>query len=84
MYDKIKMNRKTRLFIKYKEKIRKRGIFMGFIKAFTGALSGTFADEWKDFYKPAQGVSATAAILAKSGISVPLSPDGYPCPSNRS
>ena len=36
---------------------------MGFIKAFTGALGGTFADEWKDFYKPAQGVSATAAIF---------------------
>ena len=23
---------------------------MGFIKAFTGALSGTFADQWKDFF----------------------------------
>ena len=23
---------------------------MGFIKAFTGALGGTFADQWKDFY----------------------------------
>ena len=36
---------------------------MGFIKAFAGALGGTFADEWKDFYKPAQGVPATAAIF---------------------
>lgn len=36
---------------------------MGFIKAFTGALSGTFADQWKDFYAPIQGVSATAAIF---------------------
>ena len=25
---------------------------MGFIKAFTGALSGTFADQWKEYYKP--------------------------------
>ena len=36
---------------------------MGFIKAFAGALGGTFADEWKDFYKPLQDVSATAAIF---------------------
>ena len=35
---------------------------MGFIKAFTGALSGTFADEWVDFYKPMEGVPATAAL----------------------
>ncbi len=35
---------------------------MGFIKAFTGALGGTFADQWKDFYKPMDGVSATAAV----------------------
>jgi len=34
---------------------------MGFIKAFTGALSGTFADQWKDFYKPSS-VSATTAF----------------------
>jgi len=36
---------------------------MGFIKAFTGALGGTFADQWKDFYMPRPGVSATAAIF---------------------
>ena len=36
---------------------------MGFIKAFTGALSTTFADQWKDFYKPAEGISATAAVF---------------------
>lgn len=36
---------------------------MGFIKAFSGALSGTFADQWKDFYGPRQGVPATAAIF---------------------
>lgn len=35
---------------------------MGFIKAFTGSLSGTFADEWKDFYKPQENVAATVAI----------------------
>ena len=36
---------------------------MGFIQAFTGALGGTFADEWKDFYKPQDGVPATAALF---------------------
>ena len=36
---------------------------MGFIKAFTGALGGTFADEWKDFYVPRGNVPATAAIF---------------------
>ncbi len=36
---------------------------MGFIKAFTGALSGSFADQWKDFYGPAQGVSPTAVVF---------------------
>ncbi len=35
---------------------------MGFIKAFTGALGGTFADQWKDFYMPMAGVPATAGI----------------------
>jgi len=36
---------------------------MGFIKAFSGALSGTFADQWKDFYVPREDVSGTAAIF---------------------
>lgn len=36
---------------------------MGFIKAFTGAISGTFADQWKDFYMPRAGVPATAALF---------------------
>ncbi len=36
---------------------------MGFIKAFSGALGGTFADQWKDFYGPKPGVPATAAIF---------------------
>jgi len=36
---------------------------MGFIKAFTGALGGAFADQWKDYYVPVQGVPATAAIF---------------------
>ena len=36
---------------------------MGFIKAFTGALGGTFADQWQDFYAPRQGVPATAALF---------------------
>ena len=36
---------------------------MGFIKAFTGALSSTFADQWQDFYGPRQSVPATAALF---------------------
>lgn len=36
---------------------------MGFIKAFTGALGGTFADQWKDYYVPRAGVPATAAVF---------------------
>lgn len=36
---------------------------MGFIKAFSGALGGSFADQWKDFYAPRDGVSATAALF---------------------
>jgi len=36
---------------------------MGFIRAFTGALGGTFADQWKDFLQPRPGISATAAIF---------------------
>ena len=36
---------------------------MGFIKAFTGALGGTFADQWKDFYMPRRDVPATAALF---------------------
>ena len=35
---------------------------MGFIKAFTGALGGTFADQWKDFIVP-ESAPATAAIF---------------------
>ena len=35
---------------------------MGFIKAFTGALGGTFADQWKDFIVP-EAAPATAAIF---------------------
>mgnify|MGYP005779115047 CR=1 FL=1 len=36
---------------------------MGFIKAFTGALGGTFADQWKDYYVPMPNVPGTAAIF---------------------
>ena len=35
---------------------------MGFIKAFTGALEGTFADQWKDFYAPRNDVPATVGL----------------------
>ena len=37
---------------------------MGFVKAFTGALGGSLADQWKDFYMPPEGLPATAAIFA--------------------
>ena len=36
---------------------------MGFIKAFTGALGGTFADQWKDFYVPRADVAGTTALF---------------------
>ncbi len=36
---------------------------MGLIKAFAGALGGTFADQWKDFYQPVSGVPASAALF---------------------
>ena len=36
---------------------------MGFIKAFTGALGGTMADQWKDFLVPPHGLAPTAAIF---------------------
>ena len=37
---------------------------MGFIRAFTGAIGGTFADQWKDFIVPKPGMPATAAIYS--------------------
>ena len=36
---------------------------MGFIKAFAGAISGTFADQWQDFLMPRNDVPATAALF---------------------
>ena len=36
---------------------------MGFIKAFAGAIGGTFADQWKDYLMPMQGVPATAGLI---------------------
>lgn len=36
---------------------------MGFIQAFTGALSGSLADQWKDFIQPQGGVPATAGLF---------------------
>lgn len=35
---------------------------MGFIKAFAGAISGTFADQWKDFYVPSSNITETSAV----------------------
>ena len=36
---------------------------MGFIQAVKGAVGGTLADQWQDFYGPMTGVSPTAAIF---------------------
>ena len=36
---------------------------MAFLKAFAGALGGTFADQWQDFYGPRGGVPSTAALF---------------------
>jgi len=43
--------------------LKERGYIMGFIKAFSGALGATFADQWKDYYKPLSGVPATAGVV---------------------
>nr|WP_314278796.1 SPFH domain-containing protein [uncultured Peptostreptococcus sp.] len=37
---------------------------MGFIQAIKGAVGGTLADQWQDFYGPMTGVSPTAAIFS--------------------
>ena len=36
---------------------------MGFVKAFTGALGGSFASQWKDFLTVPSGIPTTAAIF---------------------
>ena len=36
---------------------------MGFIRAFRGALGGTFADQWKDFIMPRADITSTTAIF---------------------
>ena len=36
---------------------------MGLIQAFTGALGGTLADQWKDFLEPPRGLAPTAALF---------------------
>ena len=36
---------------------------MGFIQAFVGALGGSLADQWKDFYTVPQGVSPSAGVV---------------------
>ena len=37
---------------------------MGLIQAALGALGGTLADQWKDFYTVPDGLSPTAALFA--------------------
>jgi membrane protease subunit (stomatin/prohibitin family) len=36
---------------------------MGFIEAFKGAIGGSFADQWIDFYTVPTGISATAGVF---------------------
>ncbi|MCL2680264.1 MAG: SPFH domain-containing protein [Coriobacteriia bacterium] len=36
---------------------------MGFVRAFTGALGGTFADQWLDYIMPRSDVPATAGLF---------------------
>ena len=36
---------------------------MGLIKAFTGALGGDLADQWKDFFTIPNGITSTAAVF---------------------
>ena len=36
---------------------------MGFIKAFAGALGGTFADQWKDFYTVPNDITPTTGLI---------------------
>ena len=36
---------------------------MGFIKAFVGGLSGTFADQWKDFYTVPNYITPTTGVI---------------------
>lgn len=43
---------------------------MGFLQAFSGALGGTLADQWKDFYGPMPGVPATAAVFPGAPMGV--------------
>lgn len=35
---------------------------MGFVKSFSGALGGSFADQWKDFYTVPQDIGAGVAV----------------------
>ena len=35
---------------------------MGFIKAFSNALSGSFVDQWKEFIVPMDNVPSTVSV----------------------
>ena len=47
---------------------------MGFIKAFTGAIGGTLADQWKDYFVPMPGqmldVDQTLVVHKTSSLMV--------------
>ena len=44
---------------------------MGFIKAFTGALSGTFADQWLEYMKPDfESIGSTATVAVYPAVKV--------------
>ena len=41
---------------------------MGFIRAFVGGLSQTFANQWLDYYQPMKGVPESAALIPAVAI----------------
>ncbi len=41
---------------------------MGLIQAFSGAIGGTLADQWKDFIQPQTNVPATAGLIPTQAI----------------
>src|SRR5690606_26826989 len=41
-----------------------RRIAMGLVQAVVGAVGGTLADQWKDFYTVPDGIPPTAALFA--------------------
>ncbi len=47
---------------------------MGLFQAVAGAIGGTLADQWKDFYTVPAGLPATAALFAAVAQGQGISP----------